>query len=254
MKTSPFSLAVDGSNDNNLKKMNPLIVRIFDSNRGKVKTSLLDMCMSRSGTAEVLFTKVDDVLTAAGLGWDNCVGMALDNASVNLGKSNSIRTRVLQKNPAVYFNGCPCHIVHNTSRAASSNFEDKTGFDVEDFLVDLYNCFDHSTKRKNALLEYTMFCDQEYRKILKHLSTRWLSLETAVSRALLQYPSLKSYCQKVTVLSDSSDWAPTSGIPWLRYTWQSSTRQSYKCSSVSTCTSRKNSPWCPLFMMECRSF
>ena len=34
---------------------------------------------------------------------------------------------------------------------------------------------------------------QEYRSIIKHVSTRWLSLELAVQRALKQFPSLTSY-------------------------------------------------------------
>jgi len=65
--------------------------------------------------------------------------------------------------------------------------------DVEEFVVDLYYWFDKSTKRKNELRSYCVFCDQEYRSILKHVSTRWLSLEIAVDRSLRQFPSLKSY-------------------------------------------------------------
>lgn len=33
----------------------------------------------------------------------------------------------------------------------------------------------------------------EYRKVLKHVSTRWLSLETAINRTLKQYSALQSY-------------------------------------------------------------
>ena len=44
-----------------------------------------------------------------------------------------------------------------------------------------------------GLRSYCIFCDQEYRAIVKHVSTRWLSLEIAVQRALKQFPSLTSY-------------------------------------------------------------
>lgn len=42
----PFSIAIDGSNDSGLGKMNPLTVRLFDSDCGMVTTQLLDMCLS----------------------------------------------------------------------------------------------------------------------------------------------------------------------------------------------------------------
>ena len=44
MKSCPFSICVDGSNDNGLEKMNPLTVRFFNDKRGLVETQLLDMC------------------------------------------------------------------------------------------------------------------------------------------------------------------------------------------------------------------
>lgn len=68
-----------------------------------------------------------------------------------------------------------------------------TKFDLEELMIDTYYYFDKSTKRKSGLAEYCTFCDTQYRKILKHVSTRWLSLEQAVERVLRQYPGLRSY-------------------------------------------------------------
>lgn len=62
-----------------------------------------------------------------------------------------------------------------------------TGFDVEDLMVDVYYWFHYSNKRKSKLAEYTEHCFQEYRKILKNVSTRWLSLEKAITCVLKQY-------------------------------------------------------------------
>ena len=50
-----YSLATDGSNDQNLEKMTPLTVRYFHEPQHKVVTQFLDMCLSRSSTAEVIF-------------------------------------------------------------------------------------------------------------------------------------------------------------------------------------------------------
>jgi len=41
--------------------------------------------------------------------------------------------------------------------------------------------------------DFAAFCNVTYRKAIKHISVRWLSLQTAVERALLQHSALKSY-------------------------------------------------------------
>lgn len=123
MKNKPYSLAVDGSSDSDVRKMNPLTVKIFDVSRSVVSTQFLDMCMSSISTAEGIFDKVDGILIKHGISWENCVGIGLDNTSVNMGCRNSIKTRVLQKNSSVYLMGCPCHILHNTAAKAGLAFE-----------------------------------------------------------------------------------------------------------------------------------
>ena len=145
---SVVSLAIDGSNDSGLQKMNSLTVRIFNINRSGVTTQLLDMCLT-SSTAESIYSKVDDTLKQFNIDWKMCTACSVDNTSLNLGRRNSIKTHVLHENPSTYFVGCPCHMVHNTATKAA---EAETGFDVEDLLVDLYYWFDKSTKRKKGLL------------------------------------------------------------------------------------------------------
>ena len=124
MKAGPFSVAIDGSSDNGMEKMNPLTVRIFNVNSGVVSTQFLDICMSPTSTAEGIFSKMQDALLKRELSWANCVGIAVDNISVNVGCRNSIKTRIQQVNPVVYVMGCPCHIVHNIVGKACSAFED----------------------------------------------------------------------------------------------------------------------------------
>ena len=70
---------------------------------------------------------------------------------------------------------------------------DATGFNVNDLVIDVFYWFDKSTKRKSNLSDYCDFCNTTYRDIMKHVNTRWLSLERAVGRVLQQYAALKSY-------------------------------------------------------------
>ena len=65
MRKDPFTLAIDGSNDNGLQKINPVTVRMYDADRGHVCTKFLDMCLtsgSSFATAETIFAAMDSAL------------------------------------------------------------------------------------------------------------------------------------------------------------------------------------------------
>ena len=96
-----------------------------------------------------------------------------------------------------YVSGCPCHILHNTSSKAASALAEVTGFEIEDLAVDVAYWFDRSTKQKAGLGELCVFCDTAYKEVVSHVSTRWLSLEQAITRILQLYASLSSYFQSI---------------------------------------------------------
>ena len=96
------------------------------------------MCITRGSTAA-------DILQEHGVSWEYCVSVGMDDPSVKLGRRNSVMTRVMEKNPAVFFNGCPCHNIPNNASKAGDVYR-ITGVDVEDFYEDVYYWLDRSTK------------------------------------------------------------------------------------------------------------
>ena len=56
--------------------------------------------------------------TTHDISWNNCIGLGVENTSVKMGCRDSIKTSVLEKNPAIFIMGCPRHIVHNTALKA----------------------------------------------------------------------------------------------------------------------------------------
>ncbi len=166
---------------------------MYDVNKGEICSKFWHICLVSDSSADGIFTQVSKVFEKHSVPWRNVIGLSLDNTSVNMGRHNGLNRKFEAKNAGVYTFGCPCHIIHNTANHASKVFAGANGFDVGDFLVDVYYCFDNSTKRQALLKEYCHFCDQEYRKILKFGATRWLSKEICINRVLKHYPSLRSY-------------------------------------------------------------
>lgn len=65
------------------------------------------------------------------------MSVGVDNTSVNIGIRNSLKSRITVQNPAIYFNGCPCHILHNCAQKSADASSKVCGFDVEEFDIDL---------------------------------------------------------------------------------------------------------------------
>ena len=98
-----------------------MLVQMYDYTENCIVSRLLDMCTATSATAHSIYTALDNRLIELIQGdnpWSLCTSISVDNASVNLGVRDSLKTRILQRNSAIYFNGCPCHIIHNASRKA----------------------------------------------------------------------------------------------------------------------------------------
>ena len=58
----PTHLALMGQMTNQHKKLNPVLIRLFDDNKGKVSVQLLDMGACKEGTAEALFNNINSIL------------------------------------------------------------------------------------------------------------------------------------------------------------------------------------------------
>ena len=93
MNSGPYALGIDGSNDESgIKKLNPVLIRLFDDNKGKASVQLLDMGAYKESTAEALFNNINSILSENRVDWKNCAVAGLDNTAVKAGKKKSIMT------------------------------------------------------------------------------------------------------------------------------------------------------------------
>ena len=143
MKASVFSLSTDGSNNQNLEKMN--LDNIYDVNQHKMVTRFLDMCISKSSTSACIFSSIDLVMSKYQIPWSNCILLVVDNTSISIGKHKSFIVEIITQNDNVILMDCPWHIAHNTARKSTKAFCDH--FEIDELLV-VYFHFNYSSKRK----------------------------------------------------------------------------------------------------------
>ena len=99
-----------------------------------------------------------------------------DNASVNFGKNSSVFTKLKAENSRIVKANCYAHCLHNATRVG---FE-QVFMDIESLVLRVYGHFSVSAKRRAELQDFCNFVDCEFSEILRHVSTRWLSLRPAI--------------------------------------------------------------------------
>jgi hypothetical protein len=80
-------------------------------------------------------------------------------------------------------------MVHNAVQTAAG----RLSMGIESFVGQIYQHFHIYTVRVQTLKNFCDFIDVEYKNILGHTITRWLSLMTVVKRIVVVYPALASY-------------------------------------------------------------
>lgn len=88
-----------------------------------------------------------------------------------------------------YFVATVMHISFIIQRKAL----DQLSVDIENIVLKVYGFFSISAKRRESLEEFCEFCDTEFHEILRHVVTRWLSLNPAITRLLQNWLPLKSH-------------------------------------------------------------
>lgn len=105
------------------------------------------------------------------------------------GTRNGVIAKIRELQPNVIDIHCICHLVDLCVKAAVKTLPLK----VDDLIVDVYYHFHNSTKRITTLKEYADFCAVDFKSILKHCQTRWLSLTRSIKRMLDMWEPLISY-------------------------------------------------------------
>ena len=189
MCRGPFSILMDETTDNTTEKEAVLLCVFFDDKLGRVVCRFYGLPVCNIATGQTLFKLIEDAFAKDGIPWNNLVGFGSDGASVMLGSRNSVLSRLRSVQPHLWHTHCICHVAHLCAAHAAK----KLPADIENVVIDVYYHFHRSSKRVEQFKNFQEFCEVEPLTILKHVSTRWLSLHTCISRILQQWDALCSY-------------------------------------------------------------
>ena len=168
--SSPYTILCDGGNDHFGKKYFAIMVCFWSDTARQPVTRFLAMPVCNISTAEALFDALEKELAASAIPWSNLVGYASDTTSVMVGVHNSVLSRVRSKQPKVFSLGCLCHLAALCAAAVLK----KLPVSIDELLIDIQAEFE----------------DIKPLRILKHCTTRWLSLQRCDKQLIEQWPAL----------------------------------------------------------------
>ena len=190
LKVSPFSLLCDESNDRgDSVKLLTILVRLYDPGNQIIVTRHLETVGITDLTADGIFSAIAQTLQKYNVPFSNLLSFVSDTCNVMKGVKGGVIAKIRSEQPKVVDINCICHLVSLVVKAATKTLPLK----IDELLIDIYYHFHHSVKRVTSFKEFADFCTTEYRSILKHVETRWLSLTKVIQRTLHMWEPLCSY-------------------------------------------------------------
>lgn len=98
-------------------------------------------------------------------------------------------TKIKELNKHILKGNCHAHILHNCVKYAM----DFLSLDVENLILKIYSHFSNSAKRREELKSFHKFVNCQWKELIRHVGTRWLSLNPCIERILHNFTALKSY-------------------------------------------------------------
>ena len=115
------------------------------------------------------------------------------------GENLSVSTLLKKDLPHVAAIKCSCHMIHLCASHACL----KLSTTLEDLCRNIYSHFSRSTLRQKDFTQFQEFVQAQPHKMLKLSQTRWLSLESCVTRILEQWKALRLYF--IAFVADGKD-------------------------------------------------
>ncbi|KAK7504777.1 hypothetical protein BaRGS_00003805 [Batillaria attramentaria] len=222
MKKQPFTISTDGSNDKGGQKLFPLVVRTVDPHTKEVRSDALAVpAIEGSATGVNIFNLIKREFEVHEIPFRNCLALGCDNANVMVGAEKGVYGCMAKENPNVYLSGCVCHLIHIAAEKGASCLP----LDVGRLLIDVYYFLERSSKRLATFKCMQVLHNLKETKILKHVSTRWLSIGNCLPRLISNWDALKDFFKSEEGAASDSSVKKKAGD--LRRLFQSPTNKLY---------------------------
>ncbi|CAH1986939.1 unnamed protein product [Acanthoscelides obtectus] len=191
---SPFSILLDESTDITVDKYLGCTIIYFSYKTKQIVNSFLDLVELENCDANAIVDAVLETLKNLNSNLANLKGIGTDIASVMVGINNAVYAKLKERVPNLILIRCVCRSLQLAVTAAAKECLPRN---LEFLIRETYNWFQHSSSRQikyRQLYVYNTINEgNDPLKITGMSATRWLSIESAVTRIFDQWVELKTH-------------------------------------------------------------
>lgn len=192
-----ISLMFDGATDASITEVEIVYVRYVEN--GLPVTTYLSLQSVAHAHAQGVFDAIEKAFDDNGIhNWrDKVVGVGCDGASVNIGKNNSVATRILDDHDHILIIHCMAHRLELGVLGAIKN--SRLLDEVKDVLKKIYKHYHYSPKALREVRGIAEAMDGRLLKPSKVEGTRWTPhMERALKILTTSYPAIQAHFEHVS--------------------------------------------------------
>lgn len=166
-------------------------VRFWSKSKGKVMSNHLETYFLGHSTAAVIVKHLLAALDNGGISMAFMLMLSCDGPNVNktVFRSLNEKVKVDRNRPLIDIGFCNLHLLHNAFMKGLVEF----GINASDLVIALYHYFDGWPSRREDF--NTVLAEKNFKEVnlIKHVTSRWLTLEPAVLRVLEVWDGIIHY-------------------------------------------------------------
>lgn len=190
----PFTFGFDETTTSQIKKQYDAYACYHSSHFGQIVTVYLGTLFVGRCTADDLLNHFYELLEKIGLRPECIISLGMDGPNVNLAFKRKLESELMKKGVSLIDVGsCPLHTCSNAFLEGLKVLTLESSIDFDQFVLDLFGFFKLSAKRIKDYFEVESFTEIQGRRMMKHVSTRWISLQDVLVRVMEQLDNLQEY-------------------------------------------------------------
>lgn len=173
IRSTPFSLNIDGSTSNNAKHVLVILASFYSRKRQMVVVEHLTLLEVIRVDTRSFPSELEKLFDEQKISWVNCLSILMDSCNVLRGSKWGLETKLRSgKTPYLLdVDGDSCHHIHNTCKKFCVPF----GKTVEHLQSDLHNGMRWSPDLRQYFEEICLIIGIEFTMPERFLNHKWLS-------------------------------------------------------------------------------